>query len=138
MKNTCTQLREVVSAVHEFKVSGFCVTAASIAADDTPPAASRCVVDGHGWEIRFHPTLYVFLGHNYCPGLDLVFLGESREGVTAMLSGKVTAPAAALTTASCRSRRGRPCPRRSTAPWIDPFRSTSASAKLSTASRAVP
>ncbi|KAG2546219.1 hypothetical protein PVAP13_9KG040559 [Panicum virgatum] len=88
MKNTCTQLREVVSAVHEFKVSGFCVTAASIAADDMPPAASRCVVDGHGWEIRFHPTLYVFLGHNYCPGLDLVFLGESREGVTAMLSGK--------------------------------------------------
>ncbi|KAF8752702.1 hypothetical protein HU200_011909 [Digitaria exilis] len=92
MKHACTQLREVVSSVHDLKVSGFCVTANTTAGDTAAPAAvCRCVVDGYGWEIRFHPAHYVF-SHGYCPGLDLVFLGDSSSaGVTAMLSGKVTA-----------------------------------------------
>ncbi|KAF8661068.1 hypothetical protein HU200_057168 [Digitaria exilis] len=63
--------REVVSSVHKLKVSGFCVTANTTAGDTAPAADSRCVVDGHGWEIRFQPAVYVF-AHGYCPGLDLV------------------------------------------------------------------
>jgi hypothetical protein len=53
---------------------------------------SRCDVDGHKWEIRFHPALYVHGESHYCLGLELVFLGESRTSVTATLSGKVIQP----------------------------------------------
>ncbi|CAL5067757.1 unnamed protein product [Urochloa decumbens] len=89
MNHSCTHLREVVSSVLQIKVDGFCVTKANIN-QDTGCVRSRCTLDGHDWEIRFHPAFYVFDYTNYCPGLELVFLGESSNGVTAILSGKIT------------------------------------------------
>ncbi|OEL22638.1 BTB/POZ and MATH domain-containing protein 1 [Dichanthelium oligosanthes] len=87
MEHSWTQLREVVSSVHRLKVDGFCITKATIN-HDAGCVNSRCSVEGHSWEVHFHPALYA-KGHGYNPGLDLVFLGESRTGVTAILSAKV-------------------------------------------------
>ncbi|CAL4906583.1 unnamed protein product [Urochloa decumbens] len=89
MNHSCTQLREVATSVLHIKVYGFCITKANIN-HDMGCIRSRCTLEGHDWEIRFHPALYV--GRvNYCPGLDLVFLSESRAGVTAILCGKIIA-----------------------------------------------
>ena len=89
---TCTRLREVVSSVHQLKVAGFPITTTED--DSTGWVRSWCTADGHGWEIRYHPALYVF-GHRYCPGLSLIFLGEpprsaAAPAVPAILSGRIT------------------------------------------------
>ncbi|CAL4899266.1 unnamed protein product [Urochloa decumbens] len=77
MNHSCTQLREVATSVLQIKLDGFCITKANIN-HDMGCIRSRCTLEGHDWEIRFHPALYV--GRvNYCPGLDLVFLSEERR-----------------------------------------------------------
>ncbi|KAF8661059.1 hypothetical protein HU200_057157 [Digitaria exilis] len=90
MNHSCSKVREAVSSTIRLHIEGFSITRASIKDDDVAVCfRSRCHVDGHDWEIRFHPTLYVHDGQWYCPALDLVFLGESRTTVMATLSCKV-------------------------------------------------
>ncbi|KAF8651416.1 hypothetical protein HU200_063407 [Digitaria exilis] len=90
MNHSCSKVREAVSSTIRLHIEGFSITRASIKDDDMAICfTSRCHVDGHDWEIRFHPTLYVHDGQWYCPALDLVFLGESRTTVMATLSCKV-------------------------------------------------
>ncbi|CAL4899240.1 unnamed protein product [Urochloa decumbens] len=82
MNHTFTQVREVVSSVLQIKIDGFPMAMAKMK-DGTDSFKSTCNVDGYDWEIRF-------LGdRDDYPGLELVFLGESRTSLMAVLSVKV-------------------------------------------------
>ncbi|CAN6347775.1 unnamed protein product [Urochloa humidicola] len=90
MKHTFSLVREVVTSTIQLNIDGFSVTKSNINnGTAAKPIKSSCSVDGHDWEIRFHPALYAHCDGYYCSALELVFLGESRTGVTATLGAKV-------------------------------------------------
>jgi speckle-type POZ protein len=86
MKSTLTRVREVVSSELELKVSRANIN------DNMGCVKCRCNVDGHDWEVRLH-LADLDHGNSYCRlALELVFLGESRTNVTAILTATVTDP----------------------------------------------
>ncbi|CAL4906570.1 unnamed protein product [Urochloa decumbens] len=81
MNHTITQTGVVVTSVLQIKIEGFSIAKANMK-DYTDSFKSTCNIDGYDWEIRF-------LGDRDHPGLELVFLGESRTNLMAVLSVKV-------------------------------------------------